>query len=118
MKDKSEIEAKVHTREFPVCCEICKNKTETYVKRDKKLKTVLYVIIFFVALGIIGSTFAGGSTTTARVCQIIAGVSLVLLPYPFVSFEIFSHVSLKTAVIVCRIFGFICIVLGVALLIR
>lgn len=44
---------KVRTRSFEVCCADCAEKTEQYIKLDKRFKTALYLLVFLGGIGFV-----------------------------------------------------------------
>ena len=53
---------KVRTRSFEVCCADCAEKTEQYIKLDKRFKTALYLLVFLGGIGFVISAFFGGDS--------------------------------------------------------
>ena len=44
-------------RSFEVCCADCAEKTEQYIKLDKRFKTALYLLVFLGGIGFVISAF-------------------------------------------------------------
>lgn len=113
--------AKVHTRSFGVCCESCREKTERYVKQDKRFKTALYLLVFAGGLGFVFSAFFGGSGPLhmlgAYIGQLIAGLAFLAFPYPISSFETFHSMSIRRVTQITRFIGLVLSISAVVLLV-
>lgn len=59
---------KVRTRSFEVCCADCAEKTEQYIKLDKRFKTALYLLVFLGGIGFVISAFFGGDSPLRMMC--------------------------------------------------
>lgn len=109
--------AKAHTRSFAVCSEDCKQKTETYVQKDKKWKTLMYLLIFVGGIGfLLSAIFGGDNMLGAYIGQVIGGLAFLLLPYPITSFETFHAMSIRGVTRLCRVIGAVLTVWGIVLL--
>lgn len=113
--------AMVHTRSFETCCEYCCAQTELYVQKDKRFKTLMYLLILAGGLGFVGSAFFGGtgsfSMLGAYIGQLIAGLAFLLLPYPVTSFESFHAMSIRGVTRLSRIIGALLTVSAVILMV-
>jgi len=103
----------VRTRSFPVCSEECRENADAYVRADRKNKTFLYLILFLSSIAIlIGSVLHDPSLFLyPAVC--LAGLGLILFPYPITSFETFFGCPMRRVVLICRILGTVLILLGI-----
>lgn len=103
------VKAKVHTRSFEVCSNECCEQTETYVAKDKRFKTALYLLVFAGGIGFVLSSFFGGDSPIrmfgAYIGQLVAGLAFLFFPYPVISFESFHAVSIRGVTRLTRIIG-------------
>lgn len=68
----------MRTRSFEVCCADCAEKTEQYIKLDKRFKTALYLLVFLGGIGFVISAFFGGDSPL-RMIGLVLSVSAVVL---------------------------------------
>lgn len=118
-KEVTEIKYKVKaiTRKFPVCSIQCKTNTENYVFMDGKYKTLMYLLLFAVGIGIlIVVLFFNTNMKLLCLLNAIAGVTFLTLPYPITSFETFNYCSIKTVKTITRIIGLFLILLSLYLI--
>lgn len=111
--------AKAHTREFGVCSNNCKSKTEDYVQKDKKYKLSMFLLILLGGLGFMASILFGNGENNmmlAYLGQILAGIAFLLFPYPIVSFETFFTTPIKKIIVISKVVGIFFIVWGIVLL--
>lgn len=103
------IKVKAHTRSFEVCSDACKQGTQTYLARDKRFKTALYLLVLVGGIGFAISAFFGGDgpyrMVAAYIGQLIAGVAFLAFPYPVISFESFHAMSIRGVTRLTRIIG-------------
>ena len=112
------LEVRAISRDFPVCSEECKAATERYVENDKKYKTVLYLIMFFAAIGIfIGALFSENPKIYCP-CVMAVGLAFIMFPYPISSFETFLNHSIKKITLLTRTLGVIILGAGTFFLIN
>lgn len=107
--------ARAVTRNFKVCCPDCKKKMERYVEKDKKYKTLMYLMIFFAGvLYLISYTFGKGAVKyiPGYIAQLICGVAFVVFPYPIISFETFYRIPIKKTLIISRVVGVLFLISG------
>ena len=102
---------KVRTRSFEVCCADCAEKTEQYIKLDKRFKTALYLLVFLGGIGFVISAFFGGDSPLrmigAYAGQLVAGLTFIAFPYPVTSFESFHAMSIRGVTRLTRIIGLV-----------
>ena len=116
--ENSNFKAMAHTRNFDVCCEDCQNKTELYVKKDKKYKLTMYLLFGLGGLCfLICTVFLGGNLTLSYIGMCIAGIAMFTMPYPISSFESFYYMSIKSTIKLTKIIGIILSLLGIIFLI-
>ena len=112
---------KVRTRSFEVCCADCAEKTEQYIKRDKRFKTALYLLVFLGGIGFVISAFFGGDSPLrmigAYAGQLVAGLAFIAFPYPVTSFESFHTMSIRGVTRLTRIIGLVLSVSAVVLIV-
>ena len=100
---------KVRTRSFEVCCADCAEKTEQYIKLDKRFKTALYLLVFLGGIGFVISAFFGGDSPLrmigAYAGQLVAGLAFIAFPYPVTSFESFHTMSIRGVTRLTRMIG-------------
>lgn len=109
---KAPFRAKAITRDFPVCSETCKEATEAYVEKDKKLKVFLYLVLFFAAIGIFIGAIFGENPKIYCPCVMAAGLAFIFFPYPISSFETFLDNSIKSVTRLTRLIGLIVFAAG------
>ena len=112
LKPNSSLYATVVKKKFPVCSEICLDKTNKYLTNDKKHKKHFYWM--FTLCGIL--TFGGiiiNYSLLAFIGVIIAGLSFLIFPYPISSFESFTYWPIKKMNFTVRIIGLILLLVGV-----
>ena len=108
----------MRTRSFEVCCADCAEKTEQYIKLDKRFKTALYLLVFLGGIGFVISAFFGGDSPLrmigAYAGQLVAGLAFIAFPYPVTSFESFHAMSIRG---VTRMIGLVLSVSAVVLIV-
>lgn len=109
------VEARVHTRSFPVCSAACQNAVESYVEKDKKHKMYMYLIILAAAACILIGAVSANMQKLMYVGLSIAGLAFVFLPYPISTFETFQRCPIRTATLICRIIGVFLVGFGIIL---
>lgn len=107
---------KVKETDFEVCSQTCQQASEKYLARDKKLKMVLYLVVFAAAIVIILTAIAEGSMVGANIAQIAVGLAFIVLPYPISNFTTFKSCPVRTTVLITRIVGAVLLVSGVVFL--
>jgi len=114
---KEPFKAEGYTRNFAVCSADCKEKTETYLKNDKKFKLPMYLMVFIGGIAFMISAFLGDQTMIyAYSGQILAGIAFIIFPYPVSSFEAFFRMPIKQVTILIRLIGIFLTVFGIYLL--
>ena len=112
---------KVRTRSFEVCCADCAEKTERYIKLDKRFKTALYLMVFLGGIGFVISAFFGGDSPLrmigAYAGQLVAGLAFIAFPYPVTSFERFHAMSIRGVTRLTCIIGLVLSVSAVVLIV-
>ena len=83
------------TRSFKVCNDECKAALESYIQKDKKRKTAMFMLIFVACVIYI----------ITQLFSIQNLLSFFFLPYPFISFETFYKVNIKKTVKICKVIG-------------
>lgn len=113
--------ARVHTRSFGVCSEECRARTEEYVQKDKRFKTVLYLLVFAGGIGFVISAFLGEDRPLhmlwAYIGQFVAGAAFIAFPYPISSFESFHAMSIRGVTRLTRLIGLVLSLSAAALLV-
>ncbi|MDO4312065.1 MAG: hypothetical protein Q4C52_03160 [Eubacteriales bacterium] len=112
--------ARAVTRNFKVCCPECKQKMEQYVEKDKKYKTLMYLMIFFAGISyLLSYTFGHGlvKNVPGYIAQLICGIAFAVFPYPIISFETFYKIPIRKTVMVCRVVGVLFLISGIFFLI-
>ena len=109
----------MRTRSFEVCCADCAEKTEQYIKLDKRFKTALYLLVFLGGIGFVISAFFGGDSPLrmigAYAGQLVAG--LAFIAYPVTSFESFHAMSIRGVTRLTRMIGLVLSVSAVVLIV-
>ena len=101
------------TRSFPVCSEECRELADEYVLADRKKKKFLYLILFLCSIAIlIGSVLHDPSLLIYPAIG-LAGLGMILFPYPITSFETFFACPMRRVVLICRVLGAALILLGI-----
>lgn len=113
---KKNFHVKVITRNFNVCSQECKEKTEDYVRNDKKYKITLYMMMFVAAIIILLTLVLDKGMKSIYMVQILAGFAFFLFPYPVSSFGSFYSCSIRNVKVICKVIGLFFILFGVALL--
>ena len=102
----------MRTRSFEVCCADCAEKTEQYIKLDKRFKT---------GIGFVISAFFGGDSPLrmigAYAGQLVAGLAFIAFPYPVTSFERFHAMSIRGVTRLTCIIGLVLSVSAVVLIV-
>lgn len=90
-------------------------------QRDKRFKTVLYLLVFAGGLGFLISAFFGGDgphhMVGAYIGQLVGGLAFLAFPYPISSFESFHAMSIRGVTRLTRIIGLVLSVSAVVLLV-
>ena len=115
--EKAKFYAHVHTREFPVCSEECKGKTEEYVAKDKKFKWFFYMGLIICAVVILIGALLGGKPQIVYPGITIGGLAIFFFPYPISSFETFLGTSIKRVTGITKTLGLVFILIGIFFLI-
>ncbi|MPW26139.1 hypothetical protein GC105_10090 [Alkalibaculum sp. M08DMB] len=108
---------KVSKKKYIVCSDVCCENTLKYVERDKKYKKVMYLGIFIPAVLILFNLLLEQGMKLVYLMQVVVGIIFILFPYPNVSFQTFSSVSVRGVIRICRILGIIFTILGLYLFI-
>lgn len=103
----------VRTRSFPVCSAECRERADEYVRGDRKNKKFLYLVLFVCAVAILVGSIVRNSFLLLDPAVCLAGLGLILFPYPITSFETFSGCPMRRVTLVCRVLGVILIALGI-----
>ena len=115
------LDLEVRTRSFEVCCADCAEKTEQYIKLDKRFKTALYLMVFLGGIGFVISAFFGGDSPLrmigAYAGQLVAGLAFIAFPYPVTSFESFHAMSIRGVTRLTRIIGLVLSMSAVVLIV-
>ena len=94
------------TRSFKVCNDECKAALESYIQKDKKRKTAMFMLIFVACvIYIITQLFSIQNLLLLSCSQMLGGIAFFFLPYPFISFETFYKVNIKKTVKICKVIG-------------
>ena len=94
------------TRSFKVCNDECKADLESYIQKDKKRKTAMFMLIFVACvIYIITQLFSIQNLLLLSCSQMLGGIAFFFLPYPFISFETFYKVNIKKTVKICKVIG-------------
>lgn len=102
------------TRSFKVCDQECKEALGNYINKDKKYKTVMFMLIFAACIiYMVTLIFNIKSLLLWSISQLLGGIAFFFMPYPFVSFETFYRVNIKKTVRVCKIIGAFLMITGV-----
>lgn len=109
--------AVAHTRKFPVCSKQCLAETESYVYQDKRYKVHFYIMLFLCAALILIGSLNNESPIFIYPAISVAGLDLILFPYPITSFETFFSCSICRLKLICRILGVLLLLLGILFLI-
>lgn len=109
------VEARVHTRSFPVCSETCKSDVEDFVEKDKNLKKYMYLMILAAAVCILISAVTSSMQLLMYGGLAIAGLAFIIFPYPITAFETFSRCPIRKVTVICRCIGVFLVLFGAVL---
>ena len=103
----------VRTRSFPVCSDECREQADAYVQADRKNKKFLYLVLFLCAIAILIGSVVHDPSLFLYPAISLAGLGLILFPYPITSFETFFGCPIRRVVFISRILGGMLILLGI-----
>lgn len=101
------------TRSFPVCSGACREEAEEYVRRDRKNKVFLYLLLFLASVAILIGSVVHDPSFFLYPAVCVAGLGLILFPYPITSFETFFSCPMRRVTLVCRVLGGVLVALGI-----
>ena len=90
----------------PVCSTECRDAAREYIKADVRYKKYFYYSLTLTALLIIiGGLFFNRSLYIMGVGIAVAGLGMLLFPYPISYFESFYSLSIRKVTLLTRIIG-------------
>jgi len=87
---------------FYTCSFKCKTKTEEYIENNRKKRVILYMVMFLVFVGHIVLLIFEELLFLVYIIQLLAGITIYLLPYPVKSYKKLHNGSIRKLVKICR----------------
>lgn len=102
----------VKTRRFPVCSEACVAHTKAFVEKDQRFKRFFYYGLVICALLILIGSAANESPYLIFSGVCVAGLTMILFPYPVSYFNSFFACPIRRVTLLTRLIGVAITALG------
>lgn len=107
----------IHTRRYPVCSEKCAEHTTRYVAQDQKFKRFFYYGLVICAMLILIGSIANESPYLIFSGVCVAGLDMILFPYPVSYFNSFFSCPIRRVTLLTRLIGVVLTALGIFFLV-